>query len=80
MLGNKRNPFPRIGKIYKYEFINISKILLPLYLLLIILGLIIGLTSNTNKIKKIKESESPRIEEEDTHQTEPDLPLMPLYD
>ena len=41
MLGNKRNPFPRIGKIYKYEFINISKILLPLYLLLIILGLLI---------------------------------------
>ena len=80
MLGNKRNPFPRIGKIYKYEFINISKILLPLYLLLIILGLLIGLTSNTNKIKNFLDSESPILDEEDSYLSEPDLPLIPKDD
>ena len=80
MLGNKRNPSPRIGKIYNYEFINISKILLPLYLLLIILGLLIGLTSNTNKIKNFLDSESPILDEEDSYQSEPDLPLIPKDD
>lgn len=39
----KRNPFPFIGKVYKYEFKHISKTLFPLFLILIILGLVIGL-------------------------------------
>lgn len=39
----KRNPFPFIGKVYKYEFKHISKTLVPLFLILLALGLVIGL-------------------------------------
>lgn len=39
----KRNPFPIIGKVYKYEFKHISKTLVPLFLILLALGLVIGL-------------------------------------
>lgn len=42
----KRNPFERIGKVFKYEFIHASKTLIPLYAVLLLLGLLIGLLSN----------------------------------
>lgn len=44
MLEKKiRNPFVKMGKVYKYEFIHASKTLVPMYVILILLGLIIGL-------------------------------------
>lgn len=44
MLEKKiRNPFKMIGKVFKYEFKHISKILVPMYAVLIVLGLVIGL-------------------------------------
>lgn len=43
MLEKKRNPFKYFGKVYKYEFIHASKTLLPMYIIIIILGLFIGL-------------------------------------
>ena len=36
----KRNPFERIGKVFKYEFIHASKTLIPLYAVLLLLGLL----------------------------------------
>ena len=36
----------KLGKVFKYEFIHASKTLVPLYSVLIILGLLIGLLSN----------------------------------
>jgi len=39
-----RNPFPAIGKVFKYEFISTARIFLPVYGALLILALIIGLT------------------------------------
>lgn len=47
-----RNPFPAIGKVIKYEFLHSSKKLLPLYLILLVLGLITGLSVNTNIINE----------------------------
>lgn len=44
MLEKKlRNPFKMIGKVFKYEFKHISKVLVPMYAVLIVLGLVIGL-------------------------------------
>ncbi|MCQ2592385.1 MAG: hypothetical protein MJ188_06330 [Treponema sp.] len=45
----KRNPFERIGKVFKYEFIHASKTLLPLYSVLLVLGLLIGLLASPMK-------------------------------
>ncbi|MCR4742431.1 MAG: hypothetical protein K5866_06135 [Treponema sp.] len=80
MLKNIRNPFPRIGKIYKYEFLNVAKILLPLYGILLILGLINGLTTDKDKIKNLLDSENPVIQEAEPYNSEPDLPLIPQDD
>lgn len=41
-----RNPFPRIGKVIKYDFKHSSKKLLPLYGALLVLGLLTGLFAN----------------------------------
>ena len=38
-----RNPFPKIGKVIKYDLKHSSKRLLPLYGVLLILGLLVGL-------------------------------------
>ena len=38
-----RNPFPTVGKIFKYEMISTSRIFLPMYVILLSLSLIIGL-------------------------------------
>lgn len=45
-----KNPFPKIGKIIKYEFKHSSRILFPLYAVLLVLGLMTGISANTNKI------------------------------
>ena len=38
-----RNPFPAIGKVFKYEMISAGRIILPVYALLLVLSLIIGI-------------------------------------
>ena len=38
-----RNPFPAIGKVFKYEMISTGRIILPVYAVLLALSLIIGL-------------------------------------
>lgn len=47
-----RNPFPAIGKVIKYEFKHSARKLLPLYGVLLVLGLICGITSNPENIQK----------------------------
>ena len=37
-----RNPFPAIGKVFKYEMISAGRIILPVYAVLLVLSLIIG--------------------------------------
>ena len=41
-----RNPFPKIGKVIKYDFKHSSRKLLPLYGALLVLGLLTGLFAN----------------------------------
>ena len=38
-----RNPFPAVGKVFKYEMISAGRIILPVYALLLVLSLIIGI-------------------------------------
>lgn len=38
-----RNPFPAVGKVFKYEMISAGRIILPLYAILMVMSLIIGL-------------------------------------
>ena len=38
-----RNPFPWIGKVFKYEFMHSSRILVPIYIAIVALALITGL-------------------------------------
>jgi hypothetical protein len=38
-----RNPFPAVGKIFKYEMISAGRIILPVYALLLVLSLFIGI-------------------------------------
>ena len=38
-----RNPFPAVGKVFKYEMISTGRIILPVYAVLLALSLIIGL-------------------------------------
>ena len=38
-----RNPFPAVGKVFKYEMISAGRIILPLYAILLVMSLIIGL-------------------------------------
>lgn len=46
MLENQitHKPFSKLGKVYKYEFLNVSKVLVPLYGVLLALGLFHGIT------------------------------------
>jgi len=46
MLENQitHKPFSKLGKVYKYEFLNVSKVLIPLYGVLLELGLFHGIT------------------------------------
>ena len=37
-----RNPFPAVGKVFKYEMISAGRIILPLYSILLVMSLIIG--------------------------------------
>ena len=48
MLNNKekksmRNPFPAIGKVFKYEFISTARIFVPIYAAMIIVAFLAGL-------------------------------------
>ncbi len=38
-----RNPFPAVGKVFKYEMISGARIILPVYALLLVLSLVIGI-------------------------------------
>lgn len=53
-----RNPFPAIGKVIKYEFKHSARKLLPLYGVLLVLGLICGVTSNPLTIQNNSEIRS----------------------
>lgn len=46
MKNKIRNPFPQIGKVIKYEFKHSARVLLPLYGVLLLLGLLAGLSVN----------------------------------
>lgn len=52
-IKRNRNPFVSVGKVIKYEFLHSSKKLLPLYLILIVLGLLTGLSVNTKLIEEL---------------------------
>lgn len=48
MINNKkRNPFPMIGKVYKYEFKNLSRKIFPFFAGMILISLCIGIMSPT---------------------------------
>lgn len=47
-----RNPFPKIGKVIKYEFKHSARILLPMYGVLLVLGLFVGLSVNKTKYQE----------------------------
>lgn len=46
-----RNPFPAIGKVFKYEMISAGRIILPLYAILLVMSLIIGLFIMDNNLE-----------------------------
>lgn len=48
-----RNPFPKIGKVIKYEFKHTSRIFLPIYAVILLLGLILGLSINQDQMNVI---------------------------
>lgn len=50
-----RNPFPKIGKIIKYEFKHSARKLLPLYGVLLFLGLLTGLSYDGKKTQEFIE-------------------------
>ena len=52
-MNTNRNPFERIGKVIKYEFKHSARILLPLYGVLLVLGLLTGLSVSQQKYDKI---------------------------
>ena len=45
--NKKRNPFPMIGKVYKYEFKNLLRKILPFFAGMILISLCIGIMSPT---------------------------------
>ena len=45
-----RNPFPKIGKVIKYDFKHSSRRLLPLYGALLVLGLLVGLFAEPSRV------------------------------
>lgn len=52
-----RNPFPAVGKVFKYEMISGARVILPLYAVLLVLSLIIGVFALDNNLE-IAETES----------------------
>ena len=46
-----RNPFPAVGKVFKYEMISGARIILPLYAVLLVLSLIIGVFALNNSLE-----------------------------
>ena len=52
-MNTNRNPFERIGKVIKYEFKHSARTLLPLYGVLLVLGLLTGLSVSQQKYDKI---------------------------
>ena len=46
-----RNPFPAVGKVFKYEMISAGRIILPLYSILLVMSLIIGLFIMDNNLE-----------------------------
>lgn len=59
-----KNPFPKIGKVIKYEFKHSARILLPLYGVLLVLGLFVGLSVNRTKYQNAMDSLVDSIENE----------------
>ena len=53
-----RNPFPKIGKVIKYDLKHSSKKLLPLYGVLLALGLLTGLCISPDETKMMFEGET----------------------
>ena len=45
-----RNPFPAVGKVFKYEMISIGRKILPIYAVLLALSLVIGLFVMDNNL------------------------------
>ena len=58
-----RNPFPATGKVFKYEMLSMSRIFVPLFLALIGMSLVIGLSVNTDFFIKGKSlaSDEPNV-------------------
>ena len=48
-----RNPFPKIGKVIKYDLKHSSKKLIPLYGVLLMLGLLTGLFISPTRMEDI---------------------------
>lgn len=46
-----RNPFPAVGKVFKYEMISGARVILPLYAVLLVLSLIIGVFAINNNLE-----------------------------
>ena len=46
-----RNPFPAVGKVFKYEMISGARTILPLYAVLLVLSLIIGVFAINNNLE-----------------------------
>ena len=46
-----RNPFPAVGKVFKYEMISAGRIILPMYAVLLVLSLIIGVFALNNNLE-----------------------------
>ncbi len=45
-----RNPFPAVGKVFKYEIISGARTILPLYAVLLVLSLVIGTFALNNNV------------------------------
>lgn len=45
-----RNPFPAVGKVFKYEMISIARMIIPVFAVLLVLSLIIGLFVMDNNL------------------------------
>ena len=54
--NSMRNPFPKIGKVIKYDLKHSSKRLLPLYGVLLILGLLVGLFISPDRLQQYDSS------------------------
>ncbi len=46
-----RNPLPAVGKVFKYEMISGARVILPLYAVLLVLSLIIGVFAINNNLE-----------------------------